>query len=73
MVASRKKKNAIEQQLADFEARLRRDLLKQKLAALHSDEAIKDSLDQGAMPQIHVSVGQLAASRPPVQPRVSGD
>jgi predicted CoA-substrate-specific enzyme activase len=72
MVVNAKKKTAIEQQLADFEQRLRRQLLKEKLEKLHSDEQVQNSLDQGSMPQIHVSVGQLSASRPPQQ-RVSGD
>ncbi len=73
MVVNKKKKNGIEAQLAEFEARLRRQLLKEKLEKMHTDEQVKNSLDQGAMPQIHVSIGQLAASRPPQQPRVSGD
>jgi predicted nucleotide-binding protein (sugar kinase/HSP70/actin superfamily) len=73
MVVARKKKTDIEQQLADFEQRLRRQLLKEKLEKLHTDEAVKHSLDQGAMPQIHVTIGQLSAARAPQQPRVSGD
>jgi predicted nucleotide-binding protein (sugar kinase/HSP70/actin superfamily) len=73
MVVNGKKKTAIEQQLAEFEERLRRQLLKEKLEKLHSDEAVKISMDQGVIPTIHVSLGQLAASKPPQQPRVSGD
>ncbi|HUQ91802.1 MAG TPA: BadF/BadG/BcrA/BcrD ATPase family protein, partial [Bryobacteraceae bacterium] len=73
MVVNSKKKTAIEQQLADFEQRLRRQLLKEKLEKMHTDEAVRHSIDQGVIPTIHVSLGQLAASRPPQQPRVSGD
>ncbi|MCZ2151661.1 MAG: acyl-CoA dehydratase activase-related protein [Bryobacterales bacterium] len=73
MVVNHKKKSEIERKLAEFEQRLRRQLLKEKLEKLHSDEAVRNSLDQGTIPTIHVSVGQLAASRPPRQPRVSGD
>src|ERR1700676_4731707 len=73
MVVARKKMTDIDKRLAEFEAKLRREMLRQKLDGLHSDEAVKGSLDQGSMPQIHVSVGALAASRPPQHPRVSGD
>jgi hypothetical protein len=50
-------------------------MMKEKLAALDGDARVKDSLDNGHMPTIHVSLGQLAASRPASQPleRVSGD
>jgi predicted nucleotide-binding protein (sugar kinase/HSP70/actin superfamily) len=71
MVMNRKKMTDIERKLAEFEQRLRRQLLKEKLDRLHSDEAVKNSLDQGAMPQIHVSLGQL--SKPPQRPHASGD
>ncbi|MBL8234142.1 MAG: CoA activase, partial [Bryobacterales bacterium] len=71
MVVNRKKMTDIERKLADFEQRLRRQLLKEKLDRLHTDEAVKNSLDQGAMPQIHVSLGQL--SKPPQRPHASGD
>ncbi len=72
MVAARQKKNSIESQLAEFEKRLRMQILKQKLDTLHEDQRVRDSLDTGAMPQIHVSVAALAGSRPQA-PRVSGD
>jgi len=50
---------------------LRRQLLKDKLAALQQYEEHKN----GALPTIHVSLGQLVASRPPVRPgtHASGD
>lgn len=73
MVVNQKKKTAIEQQLADFEQRLRRQLLKEKLEKLHTDEAVRQSIEQGTLPTIHVSLGQLAASKPPVRPHASGD
>ncbi len=74
MVLNGKKKSDIEVKLAEFEERLRRQLLKEKLEKLnHPDDAVKNSLDQGAMPTIHVSIGQLSAAKAPQQPRVSGD
>ncbi len=73
MVVNRKKRTSIEQQLAEFEQRLRNQLLKEKLAAMHTDDQVVNSLNQGAMPQIHVSVGQLAASNPAHRPHASGD
>ncbi|MBI3209594.1 MAG: CoA activase [Candidatus Solibacter usitatus] len=73
MVLAAKKKTDVEQKLADFELRLRRQLLKEKLGKLHTDEAVMNSMDQGVIPQIHVSLGQLAASRPPQRPHASGD
>jgi hypothetical protein len=38
-------------------------------------EGMADAFETGAMPQIHVSVGALAASNPPAREleRVSGD
>ena len=66
MVRNKQKQNSVEQQLKDFEARLRRQLMREKL------EKMGDAFETGAMPQIHVSVGALAASAPPAA-RVSGD
>ncbi|MFN3325568.1 MAG: BadF/BadG/BcrA/BcrD ATPase family protein [Bryobacteraceae bacterium] len=74
MVANKGKQKSIEQQLAEFEARLRRQLLKERLESIHSDELVKQSLDQGHMPTIHVPLGNLAASKPSRAPQpVSGD
>jgi predicted CoA-substrate-specific enzyme activase len=75
MVAAKAKKGTIEAQLIEFEKRLRLQMMKEKLAALDGDARVKDSLDNGHMPTIHVSLGQLAASRPAGQPleRISGD
>jgi hypothetical protein len=36
-------------------------------------EKLGDAFETGAMPQIHVTIGALAASAPPPGARVSGD
>jgi predicted CoA-substrate-specific enzyme activase len=59
MVEAKQKKHTIDAQLAEYEKRLRLQLLKEKLAAQEREEYAG-----GAMPKIHVSVGALAASRP---------
>jgi hypothetical protein len=69
MVANRQKKTAIEKQLAEFEQRLRRQMLKEKLAQIEANEKVQESFETGAMPQIHVALGSIK----PTQPRVSGD
>lgn len=71
MVANRKKVKTIEEQMAEFEARLRRQVTRERLDA---DSRVRGSFDQGHIPTIHVSVGALTASRPlPLETRVSGD
>jgi hypothetical protein len=69
MVAAKQKHNTIDAELAEFEKRLRLQLLKEKLAAIDRAE-----YSGGAVPQIHVSVGALAASaaQAPAQ-HASGD
>jgi predicted CoA-substrate-specific enzyme activase len=68
MVRNKQKATTIEAQLAEFEARLRKQMLRDKL------DSLADAFESGAMPQIHVSVGQLAASRPAERyEAVSGD
>jgi predicted CoA-substrate-specific enzyme activase len=69
MVRNKNKAGRIDEQLREFEARLRRQMLREKL------DGMVDAFETGAMPQIHVSVGALAASNPPVREleRVSGD
>ena len=69
MVANKKKSTAIDQQMREFEARLRRELLRDKLAAMQQHDEHPD----GVLPTIHVSLGQLAASRPAPRPHASGD
>ena len=58
MVRNKQKAKTIEDQLAEFEARLRREMLREKL------DSLSGAFETGAMPQIHVSIGALAASRP---------
>jgi hypothetical protein len=68
MVRNKEKSKSIEAQLAEFEARLRRQMLREKL------EQHAEVFESGALPQIHVSVAALAASNPAQQPQsVSGD
>jgi hypothetical protein len=62
MVRNKQKANSIEEQLREFEARLRRQLLREKL---DRNELVRDAFETGAMPQIHVSLGTLQESRPP--------
>jgi len=70
MVAAQKKRSAIDERLREFEARLRRELLREKLARMQEREEHPD----GSLPTIHVSLGALASSRPsaPVS-HASGD
>jgi len=58
LIANKGKEKSIEQRLKEFEARLRRQLREEQ------ERLIRASLDQGAMPEIHVSLAALAASRP---------
>jgi predicted nucleotide-binding protein (sugar kinase/HSP70/actin superfamily) len=69
MIRNKNKAGHIEVQLREFEAKLRRQMLREKL------DGMADAFETGAMPQIHVSVGALAASIPPAREleRVSGD
>ena len=61
MVANKKKKSAIEVQLKEFEDRLRRQMLKECLASIEQQQEHPG----GALPRIDVTIGHLAASRPP--------
>jgi hypothetical protein len=62
---------SIEEQMAEFEARLRSQLLREKL---QDEGKVRESFDTGAMPTIHVTLGALQASRPaPQYETVSGD
>ncbi|MGO9263082.1 MAG: BadF/BadG/BcrA/BcrD ATPase family protein [Bryobacteraceae bacterium] len=61
MVRNKQKAKTIESQLQEFEARLRREMLREKL------DALSGAFETGSMPQIHVSLGALAASKPPVR------
>ncbi len=68
MVRNKNKSTNIDQQLKEFEAKLRRQMLRDKLG----DSRVQESFEHGSMPQIHVTIGALAASNPPAA-RVSGD
>jgi predicted CoA-substrate-specific enzyme activase len=65
MIRNKHKQSAIDDQMKEFEQRLRRQLMREKL------ESLAGSFDTGAMPQIHVSLGALQNSMP--ETRVSGD
>ncbi|MGD0500416.1 MAG: BadF/BadG/BcrA/BcrD ATPase family protein [Bryobacteraceae bacterium] len=69
MVRNKQKTGSIEQQLREFEARLRREALREKL------DSMNDAFETGAMPRIHVTVAALAASNPAAREyeTVSGD
>ncbi|MGA2147845.1 MAG: BadF/BadG/BcrA/BcrD ATPase family protein [Bryobacteraceae bacterium] len=56
MVRNKKKVSTIEQQLRDFEARLRRQMLREKL------DGMAEAFETGSMPRIHVTLGSLAES-----------
>ncbi len=74
IVRNKNKAATVETQLQEFEAKLRREFLREKL---QSSQLVQTSFDTGSMPQIHVTIGQLAASNPqqaqPEYERVSGD
>ncbi|HBY63423.1 MAG TPA: CoA activase, partial [Solibacterales bacterium] len=65
MVENKERRTSVDQQLADFEARLRLQLLKEKFGAALEDEMVTSTMNAGHLPTIHVPLGQLAASRPP--------
>ena len=69
IVRNRRTAGAIEDQLREFEARLRREALRDKL------DALSNAFETGAMPRIHVTLDALAASKPaePEYETVSGD
>ncbi len=64
LIANKGKQKSIEERLADYERRLRAQLLKQPLGAPHQERLIRDAFDTGAMPTIHVGLEELAASNP---------
>jgi hypothetical protein len=71
MIAHKKKAQTVEAQMVEFEARLRRELLRERLSA---NGRVQEAFEQGHLPTIHVSVAALAASNPAAQyERVSGD
>jgi hypothetical protein len=71
MVRNKQKTKTIEEQLAEFEARLRRQVMREKL---EGDDKVREAYETGAMPTIHVSLAALQASRPAREyETVSGD
>jgi hypothetical protein len=68
MVRNKQKTKSIEEQLREFEARLRRQAMREKL---DNDRLVQESFEGGAMPTIHVTIGALAGSRPTTH--ASGD
>jgi predicted nucleotide-binding protein (sugar kinase/HSP70/actin superfamily) len=70
MIAAKNKRGTLETQLAEFEARLRREMLKERLAQL-DDGKVARAFEDGHLPKIHVDLAALQASRP--VERVSGD
>ena len=72
MVWNKKEATTIDQQLQEFEARLRRQMLREKL---QDSALVRESFQTGSMPQIQLSIGALQASRPaaPEYETVSGD
>src|ERR1700732_1362387 len=71
MVRNKQKATTIDLQLREFEARLRRQMLRDKM----DDSRVHESFERGSMPQSHVTSGALAASKPstPEYETVSGD
>jgi predicted CoA-substrate-specific enzyme activase len=71
MVRNKEKAKTIEQQLEEFEARLRRQLLREKL---DQSVMVNEAFETGALPTIHVSLSALQNSRPaPQYEHASGD
>jgi len=75
MVRNKNKATDIERQLAEFEKSLRRQMLREKLEDSSRDALVRESFENGSMPQIHVTLGALQASKPskPEYETVSGD
>jgi predicted nucleotide-binding protein (sugar kinase/HSP70/actin superfamily) len=58
IVRNKQKAKTIDAQMSEFEARLRRQMLREKL------DSMSDAFETGSLPQIHVSLGALQASNP---------
>ena len=72
MVRNKNKSKTIDDQLKEFENRLRRQMLRD---SSNDKTGCGNCLESSSMPQIHVSLGALQASRPAAQEyeTVSGD
>ena len=66
IVRNKNKAKTIEDQLKEFENRLRRQMLREQMDS-SNDVLVRESFENGSMPQIHVSLGALQASRPPAR------
>jgi activator of 2-hydroxyglutaryl-CoA dehydratase/predicted nucleotide-binding protein (sugar kinase/HSP70/actin superfamily) len=64
MIEARQKKTAIERELAEYEARLRRQMLRERLSVLDGDTRARHAFAHGHLPKIDVEIGALAGSRP---------
>ena len=60
----RARKTDVERQLAEFEARVRMQALKDRLAVLESDNRVQRAFEQGYVPKIDVDLRVLQNSRP---------
>ncbi len=69
MIAAKGKEKTLEERLAEFEAKLRRELMQQFAAPQVSPAAF----DRGHKETIHVPLGALSASPPPQQGMTAGD
>jgi predicted CoA-substrate-specific enzyme activase len=72
MVINKTKTARIEEQLKEFESRLRKQLLRERL---ESDAKVRETYEQGHLPTIHVRLGAIQAAKPPAREfeSVSGD
>ncbi len=64
LVDARKKKSGIDRQLAEFEARIRREALRKRLEQIDGDERVARAFAGGHLPRIDVDLATLANSRP---------
>ncbi len=64
IVARKNQRTGIDQRLAEFEERLRRQLLRERM------ESVEHAFEQGHLPKIHVSVAALQNSQKRGQPEV---
>jgi predicted nucleotide-binding protein (sugar kinase/HSP70/actin superfamily) len=65
IVDARKKRSEIDERVAEFEARLRRDELRARMAKLGEDLRVRDAFAGGHLPTIDVTVVALSGQGPP--------
>jgi predicted nucleotide-binding protein (sugar kinase/HSP70/actin superfamily) len=61
---AKSKKTDIERQLAEFEARIRREALRKRLEQINNDDRVTRAFEGGHLPKIDVELATLANSRP---------